>query len=442
MCELWSVHAIPSQHRLGSTRSGLLAGRRQTLESSRRPVSWSFIRPAAPRLELKTHHIKHDYTRYHIMPETMAPPGLAVKKRPGLSAKVSQPESSESPTTVPSSPASFNSDHRTFSISSIKGRTWHPFSGKETQDGAADRGHGFRTHARKLSRSRPRSSSSHPDLPSRRGSTISAADSLGMATAFSSSSPVDWEAQHVEGSAALESDTHLLKTKAPYLVVTTNYLVKTKSRADAVALLPGLATEGCRQHDTRSSLPEPLLVIPIDAIVSVFAAESTRPSFGFEVWWKSPLAGPSLCRSDFFFIHPTERNEQMHHLTRAMRASQHDDEHDGPAHDSQQVKSLLENIHDVEEPGFHQRRPDIFHVVPRGNTRKEYMPKLEDATKKSQEGPSLYLVVGTYLCHLVEIQKGKGGDPICRHKTYGLVTLESFTGEWILHEERFNITFR
>ena len=375
------------------------------------------------------------------MPEAMAPPGLAIKKRPGLSAKVSQPETSESPTAVPSSPASFNSDHRTFSISSIKSRTWHPFSGKE-QDGAADRGQGLRAHSRKISRSRPLSSSSHPDPPSRRGSTNSAADSLGIATTFSPSSPVDWETQRVEGAAALESDTHLLKTKAPYLVVTTNYLVKTKSRADALALLPGLATEGNSKNDTRSSLPEPLLVIPIDAIVSVFTAESNRPSFGFEVWWKSPLAGPSLCRSDFFFIHPTERNEQMHHLTRAMRASQHDDEHGGLAHDSQQVKSLLDNIHDVEEPGFHQRRPNIFHVVPRGNTRKEYMPKLEDATKKPQEGPSFYLVVGTYLCHLVEIQQGKGGDPICQHKTYGLVTLESFEGEWILHEERFNITFR
>ena len=70
------------------------------------------------------------------------------------------------------------------------------------------------------------------------------------------------------------------------------------------------------------------------------------------------------------------------------------------------------------------------------------MPKLEDATKKSQEGPAFYLVVGTDLCHLVEVQKGKGGDAVCRHRSYGLVTLESFKGEWVMHEERLNITFR
>jgi GMP synthase PP-ATPase subunit len=130
----------------------------------------------------------------------------------------------------------------------------------------------------------------------------------------------------------------------------------------------------------------------------------------------------------------------MHHITRAMRAS-HQDENGAVRH-SQDVRALLETIHDAEEPKFRHRKPDIFPVVPRGTIRKEYMPKFEDATKKCQEGPALYLVVGTYLCHLVEIQKGKGGDPVCRHKTYGLVTLESFTAEWIAHEERFNITFR
>jgi hypothetical protein len=372
----------------------------------------------------------------------MAAPGLKIKKRFGRAANLSHSQSSESLGSAPSFPPAFDSHHRAFSISSLKDRTWRSFGSKE-RDETPDRGQAFLTHSRKLSKPRPTSSSSHRDPPSRRGSsTISSFDALSVATALSSCSSVDWEAQHVEGSAPLESDTLLLKAKSPYLVVTTNYLVKTKSRADALALLPGLAAAGdSSQQGPRSSAAEPLLVVPIDTIVSVFPAEGARPSLGFEVWWRNPLAGHALCRSDFFFAHPTERNEQMHHVTRAMRASHHG-EHGDPAHHSQQVRSLLDAIHAGEEPAFHHRRPDIFPVVPRGNTRKEYMSKLEEATKKYQEGPAFYLVVGTYLCHLVEIQKGKGGDPVCRHKTYGLTTLESFHGEWTVHDERFSITFR
>jgi hypothetical protein len=381
----------------------------------------------------------------------MSPADLEVKKRPNpTTLALSKPDSSDSGTNSsagPSSPASFDSNHRSFSISSIKGRPWHPFSSKE-RDRTPEAGNSFRNQARRLSRSRPLSSSSHISTPKRRSSVISddvgrlslsTTSSLTLANATSSSSSVSWEAQQIEGSAPLEPDTLLLKTKTPYLVVTTNYLVKTKCHADAVALFPGLAAEGA-QHETTSSTPEPLLVVPMDAIVSVFAAESTRPSFGIEVWWRTPLAGYSFCRSEFFFTNPNERNEQMHLITRALRVSQQDE--NSPGRPSEDVKLLLDKILEGGEPMLHHRKLEMFPVVPRGSTRKEYMPKLEDATKKPQEGSAFYLVVGTYLCYLVEIQKGKGGDPVCQHRTFGLVTLECFEAEGILHEERFNITFR
>ncbi|KAL2181284.1 uncharacterized protein P884DRAFT_273816 [Thermothelomyces heterothallicus CBS 202.75] len=365
---------------------------------------------------------------------------------------VSGSESSDSiaspPTTIPSSPASADSEHRSFSIRSLKSRPWHSFASKD-RDGTPDGGHSFRTHARRLSKSRPLSSSSHLEPPSRRGSTVSddharlsvsTTDSLSLSFANASlaASSVDWGAQHVEGSAPLEHDALLLKTKAPYLVVTSEYLVKTKSRADAVALLPGLSTEE-QKRGHGGSAPEPLLVIPVDAIVSVFAAETTRPSFGIEVWWRSRPAGHASCRSEFFFTTPAQRNEMMHHITRAMRAGQQDE--DGRVRCSPDVRALLERLHEAEEPRFRHRRPDIIPVVLRGFTRKEYMPKLEDASKKPQEAPAFYLVVGTYLCHLAEILKAKG-DPVCRHKSFGLVTLECLRGDWVVHEERFNITFR
>ncbi|KAK4143685.1 uncharacterized protein C8A04DRAFT_12178 [Dichotomopilus funicola] len=388
----------------------------------------------------------------------MAAPDRLVKKRPGLVPAVTIPESESSDSVAspslltPDSPASFDSARRSFSIGSIKGRAWRPFSSnKEQRDGTPDGGHSFRNKARRLSKSRPLSSSSHVDItPARRGSTLSedhdraslsTSDSMSLGTPSSpATTSVDWATQRVEGSAPLESDAGLLKTKTPHLVVTTNYVVKTKSRADAVALFPELSETTNAKPEARSALPEPALAIPMESIVSVFSAESIRTSFGIEVWWKSPLAGSAFCRSDFFFTNPAVRNEQLHHLTRAMRANREND--DGPARHYQDVKAALDKVHEVEEPRFHHRKADIIPVVPRGTTRREYMPKLEDATKKAQEVSAFYLVVGTYSCHLVEIQRGKGSNPVCRHKTYGLVTLESFRGEWVVHEERFNIVFR
>lgn len=388
------------------------------------------------------------------MPKALAPTDPMVKKKPALLAsrfsRSNSPDPHSGPsTTVPSPRTSVDSGHRAFSIESLKRRTWRSFSSSKDRDAS------LRTDARKLSKSRPLSTtSSLVGPPSRRDSAISdgpdrlsvsTADRLSIANASlvsstSSCSPsIDWKAQRVEGAASLETESVLLKIKAPYLVVTTNYLVKTKSRADAAALLPELATQGAG-NDTNGPAPEPLLVIPTEAIVSVFAAESIRASPGLEVWWKNPLAGASLCRSDFFFAHPTDRNEQLHRIARTMRTSPQDD--NNPVRPSQAVEALLQQTAEAEEPKL-DRKPDIFPVVPRGNTRREYMPKIEDATKKPQEGPGFYLVIGTYFCHLVEIQQGKGsGKPICRHKTYGMVTLESFRGEWILHDERFTITFR
>ncbi|AEO68952.1 uncharacterized protein THITE_2030403, partial [Thermothielavioides terrestris NRRL 8126] len=351
-------------------------------------------------------------------------------------------------TRAPSSPASVDSHHRAFSFSSIRSRPWGSVSNAE-RNSPLDRANSLRAKARRLSLQRPSSSSSRLDPPTRRGSTISddrgrvsLATSRSLNSAHASlASSIDWDAQPVEGSGPLEPDTVLLKTKTAYLVVTRDYLVKMKSRADALALFPALATEGESPATISPHQPEPLVVIPISAIVSVLPAESTRPSFGFEVWWRSPLCTPLFCRSDFFFGTLADRNAHMQHIIRAMRASHHDG--GGAAGHPQDIEVLLSRIHDeAEEPNPHRRKPDIFPVVPRGSTRKQYMAKLEDATKKLQESPAFYLVIGTYLCHLVEVARSKGGEPVCRHRSYGLVTLERFNAEWTVHEERFNITFR
>ncbi|KAK3997316.1 hypothetical protein QBC44DRAFT_338764 [Cladorrhinum sp. PSN332] len=370
-------------------------------------------------------------------------------------------ESSSPGATTPSSPISSEGDHRrSFSLTSLRStRGFRSLStSNRERDLTPDSSNISRGHSRKLSKSRPLSSSSPRDSPSRRGSAISedhissinsirssinnrlsfsVADNLSLATTSSTSS-IDWKSQNIEGAAPLESDSTLLKTKNPFLVVTTDYLVRTKSRADANALFPGLAAEWGKQ-ESHIAAPEPHLVIPTSSIISVFIAESTRPSFGLEVWWKGQ-SGHSYFRSDFFFNLPKERNEMLHYIIRAMRLNQQDEI--DPMRRCADVEPLLNKIQEVEEPRFADRKLEIFPVVPRGYTRKEYIPKMEDAAKKPQEGSAFYLVIGTYLCYLVEVQKSKGGEPTCRHKVFGLVTLECLQGDWSLQEERFIMTFR
>ncbi|KAK3375453.1 hypothetical protein B0H63DRAFT_482951 [Podospora didyma] len=351
---------------------------------------------------------------------------------------------------------SLSENNRSFSLTSIRHKARKSFSGRESVheiSGSLDKG-AVNSHVRKLSKSRARPSSPLDTL-SRRGSTysddngrVSLADT---ASTTSSSYSLDWRTQSVEGYAALERDTQLLRTKAPYLVVTTDYLVKLKSHADVVAVFPHIseAPGGAPRSDTNISLgaalTEPLVLIPIAAIVSVFVAESTRPSFGIEIWWRNST-GISFRHTTFFFTCPMERDEQLYNIVRAMRGgnSTNSDENDTVLRREQGVAELLKKVQEVEEPRYPHRKFEFYPVVPRGITRKECIAKPEDASsKKLQESSAFYLMIGTYLCYLVEIQKPvKGSDPIVRHRSFGLVTLDNFRGDWTLHQERFNITFR
>ncbi|KAK0710971.1 hypothetical protein B0H67DRAFT_492783 [Lasiosphaeris hirsuta] len=357
---------------------------------------------------------------------------------PLKTAEASVCDVAASPTsTIPSSPASSDGDRR-FSLYSIKDKARRSLSnrGPETTKSKSQS-----SHVRKLSKSRPASvaafggvASRASDLSDSHGRTTSVTD---VASLGGLSTSTDWLSQKVEAVAALESDVQFMRTRTPYLVVTADYLIKLKSRSDVMALFPCLSEAAALEAVTSS--PEPLLMIPLSAIVSAIVAESTRPSFGIEVWWKDS-SGLTFHQATFYFNLPTERDKQMRNIVRAMRHTQHD-EYDA-ATPSLEVLKLLDTIHEAEEPGFKHRKLEVFPVVPRASMRKEYFKKPEDISKKAYEAPAFYLVVGTYLCHLVMIQKGKSSEPTCQHKTFGLVTLESFRGDWAIHEERFNISFR
>jgi len=298
------------------------------------------------------------------------------------------------------------------------------------------------SHTRRLSKSRNQSTSSISigGLPNR-ASGLSGDSGHILApdiTSTTASPPsIDWVSQKVEGVVPLESDTQFLRTRTPYLVVTSDYLLKVKCRSDVGCLFPWLSD--LPAPDSPAPYPDPVLLIPMASVVSVLVAEGTRPSFGFEVWWKPP-SGISFQQATFYFNLPGERDELMHHIARTMRASHLDD---GDAIKlTPDVSRLISALNEAEEPVFKDRKLEVFPVVPRAQTRRGYIKKTEDSTKKAQEAPSFYLVIGTYLCHFVVAQRGKSGDAACQHRTFGLVTLEKFKGDWAVHEERFNMSFR
>ncbi|KAK3313550.1 hypothetical protein B0H66DRAFT_355905 [Apodospora peruviana] len=379
---------------------------------------------------------------------SMAAMDLRRKKKPPLESlkmaeySISDTAVASPPTAIASSPSpgTCEGDQRPFSFHSFRDKALRSFSSSRDSLPSVEKGtsRAPSAHSRRLSKSRKLSTGSPFELINRRSSGFSDHGSMSITDSLSttSSSIVDWRLQNVEGYAPLESDTHLMKTKKAYLVVTTDYLVKVKCHAHLLALFPQISPS---KTESTTPVPEPLAVIPIAGIVSVFVSESPRPSFGVEVWWRT-LTGVAFHHTTFFFSLPTERVEQMGHIIRTMRSSNSDENEF--IRRSYDITELLAKIHDTAEPDFKDQKLEIFPVVPRGNTRKDCSTKAEDAAKKSQEGPAFYLAVGANLCHLVEVQRSKGGEPATQKRTFGLVTLESFKGDWVFHQERFNITFR
>ena len=366
-------------------------------------------------------------------------------------AETSVTDLAGSPT--PSSPASSDGDSRRFSFQSIKSRARRSLSIKGTVGAAIQprrqsmsasaqaRSQSISTHARKLSKShRGSPAASTPSFSPlvHRGSGLSDASSdiSGIVpSSSSSSSGIDWQAQTVEGVVALEADTQFMRTKTPFLAVTSEYLVKLKCRADVLGLFPCLAQK--TEPEPANPNPTPLLVIPLSEVVSVFAAEASRPSFGLEVWWRTH-SGVSFEDTCFWFNYPTDREEYNNLICRNVRITQQATDLSilQPPPD---VFEHLQSVHGQEEPAFAQRKLEVFPVVPRGATRKLFSKETDERQKK--EKPSYYLAFGVYLCHLIVVQRVKPGEFTSQHKSYGFVSLEKIRSDFTSREERFNLTF-
>lgn len=353
---------------------------------------------------------------------------------------------------IPSSPASGNGDSRRFSFQSIKSRARRSLSIKsstalDTQPRRQSMGavaqpssQSPSENSKKLSKSQRGSSMSSftPLAPfTRRGSGLSDessdTSSLVPSTA-SSSSEIDWQAQIVEGLVMEDVDAEFVRSKPTFLAVTSEYLVKLRCRADALGLFPGLAKETDNEDVTPN--PIPLLVIPLAHVVSVFAAEASRPSFGLEVWWRTP-SGDSFLDTRFWFKYPADREEYRRLISLKVKATQ---KYTGVWQPPPDILEHLKSIHGRLEPAFAHRAVRVFPVVPRGPTRKLFAGETEERQKK--EKLSFWLVFGEYLCHVIAVQRTKLGELKSQRKTYGFVSLERIRGDFDNREERFNLTFR
>lgn len=250
---------------------------------------------------------------------------------------------------------------------------------------------------------------------------------------------IDWKTQHVEAHCALEADPQVLRSKPTYLVVTQDYIVKMKTKNEALTTFPQISSgQGGKESTSLVPPPEPMLVIPVHMVVSVFLAESSRPSFGIEIWWRSSSARAAYNSTQIFFCLPRERSDHMARISQQLKAK--NQEFPEASLVPLEVEAQIFKIFAEEEPGFKTCKPEIFPVVRRSSVKDDAHSSKLDKARKVQDGSSWYLAVGRNLCYLVEA--GPGSPLDVRYQSFGLVNLEVFRANWTIHEERFVLSFR
>lgn len=249
---------------------------------------------------------------------------------------------------------------------------------------------------------------------------------------------IDWKTQQVEAHCALEADPQVLRSKPTYLVVTQDYIVKMKTKNEALTTFPQISSGTGKENTSLVPPPEPMLVIPVHMVVSVFLAESSRPSFGIEIWWRSSSARAAYNSTQIFFCLPKERSDHMAKISQQLKAK--NQEFPEASLVPLEVEAQIVKIFADEEPGFKTCKPEIFPVVRRTSVRDDAHSSKLDKTRKVQDGSSWYLAVGRNLCYLVEA--GPGSPLDVRYQSFGLVNLEVFRANWTIHEERFVVSFR
>ncbi|CAK7207935.1 hypothetical protein SEUCBS139899_010750 [Sporothrix eucalyptigena] len=309
-----------------------------------------------------------------------------------------------------------------------------------------------------LRKSHKRMSSSH-DLNSRRGSTSSdvfsrVSRASTTMSGSSSSNVIDWRVQPVEMHTSLDyPESQSSKSRLSYLVATADYIIIFKTKVDAFAALPQLADVAAQSPDGTSApkvssmLPpaDPVHVIPLHAIISVFRAEMMRPPYGIEIWWRLPYPAIATCSATIYFKDGRDRENYLDMLASMVKIRNQDQPDASRVY--YEVEECIRKVFKSEEPGFTNTIPEIFPVVYR-NTPDRAKSKSDDKQlKKGQlEGVSShYLVIGVNLCFFIQISRASAVQSTAlemKYQTCGLVTLESFAADWSSRDERFAMRFR
>lgn len=266
-----------------------------------------------------------------------------------------------------------------------------------------------------------------------RGTCSQETTSVSQSSTNSIDGTIQWDLQTVKGVFKIIQEHQFRRNGFAYLVVTSDYVLKVKTTADVRGLFPNLPSDTCPvavPAGERSPNPEVLQMIPIASVVSASRAESSRPYFGLEIWWKSVHSLASFGACQFFAEDPDHRDLVLDSVHEAVRAK--DDAHFGIPRVAHEIEEKLRDICRREEPDYSLLQPDIFPVGIR----------LADNVKWA-ENESYYFAVGVNLCYFAKVTRPSENKMlVVSYAKYGLMNLECVLGCWNPREDRLELRFR
>ncbi|TLD33118.1 hypothetical protein PspLS_00428 [Pyricularia sp. CBS 133598] len=247
---------------------------------------------------------------------------------------------------------------------------------------------------------------------------------------------IQWDLQQVKGVFKIIIEQHFLRSKSAYVIVTNDYIIKVKDIANVRALFPSLPADMLPSGPTPASKAERATnldvsqLIPIESLVSASRAESSRPYFGIELWWKSTYSLAAFGACQFFAEDPTTRDLMLDSVHMAVREK--DDAHFGVPRVAHEVEEKICEISRREEPDYPLLQPEMFPVGIR----------LADNAKWA-ENESFYFAIGVNLCYFIKAARPADNKGlITTYAKYGIMNLECANGCWAPREDRFELRFR
>lgn len=249
---------------------------------------------------------------------------------------------------------------------------------------------------------------------------------------------IQWDIQTVKGVFKIMVEQNFMRSsKSAYVIVTDEYIIKVKGIADVRGLFPSLPPEKlpgdpapASNKSERAVNPDVLQMTPIASLVSASRAESSRPYFGVELWWKSTHSLAAFGACQFFAEDPNLRDLLLDSIHAAVRGKE--DANFGIPRVAHEVEDKICEICRREEPDYPSLQPEIFPVGIR----------LADNGKWA-ESESFYFAIGINLCYFVKVTRpADNRGLLTTHSKHGIMSLERASGCWAPREDRFELRFR